>query len=123
MRKHKGIGPVILATLFGFAALAACSASRADVLQVEPSDIHSLSVEVGIGKNSSRGTEYYDWYDGGSPGARFALRYDYDPGGRWGAYIEASHDSQWLANWPFNDTKESSLDHIGIGVKFKLLSW
>ena len=78
-------------------------------------------LEVGAGKNSSRGTEWYGWHDGGGVGFYGSLRHEIPVHERVDLVLQYSHYSQWNVGPPFNDTAESSLDHIGGAVRFKVL--
>ena len=79
--------------------------------------------EVGMGYNDSffQSTERYMWEDAGSPGFYGSLRYelmlDRD---RLGVVAYYTHFSQWFAGPPFNSRGESSLDSIGIAVRWRL---
>lgn len=72
-------------------------------------------VEIGAGKNGNFTGSSVPWDDGGGVAAYFGLRYY----GKLGV-CQYSHYSQWEVGPPFNDAVESSLDHIGCALTFKI---
>lgn len=71
--------------------------------------------EIGAGMNRSFANEARPWDDAHTAGAKMAIRLE-----RKRMYCEYAHYSQWAQGWPSNDAAESSLDHIGCGVRFTL---
>ena len=74
----------------------------------------TTAFEIGAGSNNSFGNEGRPWQDSGA-GAKLAVRVE-----RKRMYCEYAHYSQWMKGWPFNNEAESSLDHIGCGLRFTL---
>jgi hypothetical protein len=72
--------------------------------------------EIGAGNNTNITPNNTPWNDGGGVGAYFSLRNQWDNG----LFIQWSHYSQYDVGAPFNYDPESSLDHFGIGMRFKL---
>lgn len=79
-------------------------------------------VELGAGHNDSlfQGSESLKWNNAGTVGFYGSLRQEWQAGYRTRGFCQYSHYSQWLAGPPFNDKAESSLDHVGCGVRFRL---
>jgi len=101
-----------LIALAALVALTGCSQ-----LNFLPGDTY---VEVGAGHNSSPGTESYDWYTGGGVGFYGAIRQEIPVHERVDLVLQYSHYSQWNVGPPFNDTAESSLDHVGGAVRWRI---
>jgi len=104
----KGIKPktffillMILFSIFMYADVFACESG--------------LHLEVGAGNNTNLTGSAVPWDDGGGMGAYLALRYETKR-----VVCHFSHYSQWDIGAPFNDTDESSLDHLGCAFRFKL---
>lgn len=79
--------------------------------------------EIGMGYSTSlfQQTEEYMWESGGSPGFYGAIRYEWMPvQDRLGVVFHYAHYSNWFTGPPFNNNPESSLDHIGVAVRWKL---
>jgi len=94
--------------------------ARADTPRILTGDVYA---EIGAGYSTSffQSNERYQWENGGSPGFYGSIRYelmlDRD---RLGVVVHYMHASNWFVGPPFNDDGESSLDHIGIAVRWKL---
>lgn len=92
----------------------------ADPVSIFDGDFYA---ELGAGYSTSffQDNDDYKWENGNSPGFYGSLRYelmlDRD---RLGVVLHYTHHSNWLVGPPFNDDAESSLDHIGIAVRWKL---
>lgn len=79
--------------------------------------------EIGIGYNGSlfAESEAHKWDNAGSPGFYGSLRQEFPlDRDRFSTFVQYTHYSQWLAGPPFNDDAESSLDHIGVGVRWRI---
>ena len=76
----------------------------------------STYFEIGAGKNGNLTGSSHEWYDNGGTGAYFAFRTEWDNG----FFVQYSHYSQYEVGQPFNDKGESSLDHIGFGLRIKI---
>lgn len=75
-----------------------------------------LYLTIGAGANKTLTTSSTEWDDGDSTGAFIAVSYRWN---RWDwcqCYISLNyaHLSQYETGPPFNDDKESSIDHIGV---------
>lgn len=92
------------------------------VLGTAKADDHQFWAEVGAGYNTSffQSTERYQWENAGSPAFFGRLSYEYYPIDRIAFVVQYAHVSQWMAGPPFNDKGESSLDHFGISVRWRL---
>lgn len=94
--------------------------ARADSPTIFDGDFYA---EVGAGYSTSlfQSNEDLRWQSGGSPGfygsVRYELMLDRD---RLGVVLHYTHHSNWFTGPPFNDDAESSLDHIGVAVRWKL---
>lgn len=76
--------------------------------------------EVGVHKSMNLTGCSVCWEDGDSPGAYFGLRYEQLLGGNTEWFAYATHLSNWTAGPPFNNDPESSVDTLGIGIRFNL---
>lgn len=77
--------------------------------------------ELGVGMNASLGNSAGEWDNCGSPGFYGGLRQEWDlDRDRFTTFAQYSHYSQYLCGPPFNDKAESSLDHIGVGIRWRL---
>ena len=79
--------------------------------------------EVGMGHNDNWfGGE--DWTDGGAGlfGATFEVGQEWDVPKNPNMKVKCRymHVSQWTVGPPWNDDLESSLDHVGCAVRYKL---
>jgi hypothetical protein len=77
-------------------------------------------IELGAGYNTSFMNDLRPWDNAGSPGFMGALSYEWrlDNGMVVGAYY--AHYSQWFSGPPFNDDAESSLDSMGVKIRWRL---
>ena len=78
-------------------------------------------VILGVGNNTSINGGSIPWEDAGGVGAVFELNYrerykntNFNYGARW------LHVSQYDKGPPFNDINESTLDHFGVYIEYKL---
>lgn len=77
--------------------------------------------EIGAGYNTSFFNEsVYQWENAGSPGFYGQLSYEFELAYGLSTGVYYVHASQWMAGPPFNDRAESSLDSVGVKVKFNL---
>lgn len=79
-----------------------------------------IYAEVGGGKNMSFTNNTHEWNDGGGTAFYGALRYERPITERIEFVGQYSHFSQWEVGPPFDNTAESSLDHVGVALRFKL---
>lgn len=107
---------IILYTVLFFALyLFAIGDIRAD-------DSSGLFITIGAGTNTQLfGGE--TWNDADSTGAFLSASYHWNPqawllGGR--PFVHLTHLSQFESGPPFNDEIESSVDHIGIAVSWRV---
>ena len=77
-------------------------------------------LEVGAGKNSSPGTVLYDWYDSGGIGCSIELRQEVPVHDRVAFALRYLHVSHCDVGPPFNDKPESTLDHVGATLRFRI---
>ncbi len=84
-----------------------------------------LSFEIGAGHNFSLANSNPDtrWKNADSLGFYGSLRYSRPLSERYTFVVQYSHYSQWSEGPPFNDAAESSLDHLGVAIRFRLLEW
>ena len=79
-----------------------------------------LSIQIGAGKNTNLTGASIPWDDAGGVGCSLNVRYTYPLtkrlflGGQW------FHLSQCDKGPPFNDTDESSVDHLGIFLEYRI---
>ena len=87
-------------------------------------DRHQVWAELGAGWNGSffQQVERYQWEDQSSPGFIGSLSYEFHPerNDRIVFVAQYVHVSQWFVGPPFNSRGESSLDHVGIAVRWRL---
>ena len=86
------------------------------VVSVHPVIASETYIEVGAGRNTNITAASIPWDDGGGTGAYFALRNEWEIG----VFIQWSHYSQYEVGAPYNSESESSLDHIGIGIRWQI---
>ena len=79
-------------------------------------------VEVGAGKNfhAFGHTEGLEWDDADAVGAHIAAGYTFHHNNKWSTSIHWTHVSQWNAGWPVNNKGESTVDHVGVKVRYEL---
>ena len=83
-----------------------------------------LSLEIGAGHNFSLANSGADaWNNADSTGFYGAIRYERKLSLNYTLVVHYMHVSQWLEGPPFNDKSESSLDHLGVAIKFNLMRW
>lgn len=76
--------------------------------------------ELGAGWNESFSSETYEWENADSPAFYGAIRQEWDITEKTAGLCQYAHHSQWFAGPPFNDDSESSLDHLGCALRFRL---
>jgi hypothetical protein len=72
--------------------------------------------EIGAGKNGNLLSCSKCWNDGGGVGAYIAIRNEWSNG----LFIQAAHYSQYDVGPPFNKEKESTFEHIGVGMRWRI---
>lgn len=79
-------------------------------------------VELGAGKNLNAFGHSYGlaWDDADAIGAHIAAGYTFHHNSKWSTSIHWTHTSQWNAGWPVNTASESTVDHIGVKVRYEL---
>ena len=79
-------------------------------------------MEVGVGHNDSYFNENNRWQQDDGPGFYGSIRQEFQSKRheRISGFLQYSHYSQWFAGPPFNDEAESSLDHLGAGLRFRV---
>lgn len=75
----------------------------------------SLMFEIGAGKNGQIFAERKSWEDQDGVAGYFAIRYE----GKYGV-CHYSHYSHWNVGPPRDTRFESSLDHIGCALRWKI---
>jgi hypothetical protein len=78
-------------------------------------------LEIGAGQNNNLTGCSICWDNGGGTGAYFALRYEEQITESITGFAQYSHYSQYEIGVPFNNKPESSLDHIGVGLRFRIM--
>ena len=78
----------------------------------------TFSLEIGAGFNTNIGGAAIPWDDGGGLGGYGRLAYEHDLGNSTVIY-HWIHLSQWNVGAPFNDKQESSVDHLGIALRWE----
>lgn len=73
-------------------------------------------IEVGAGQNTSF-FGHNKWDNGGSIGATLEVGKEWQWDDRTFTKCRWTHTSQWFVGPPFNNTPESSLDHIGCSLR------
>jgi hypothetical protein len=73
-------------------------------------------LEIGAGKNSNILGCSICWEDSGGVGAYLAIRNEWSNG----FFIQFTHYSQYDVGKPFNDKSEATLDHFGVGMRWKI---
>lgn len=90
---------------------------------IERANAGDWYAELGAGYSGSffAADPMYEWESGGSPGFYGSIRYEtmLVPN-QLGVVLHYTHHSNWFTGPPFNDNVESSLDHIGIAVRWRL---
>jgi hypothetical protein len=72
--------------------------------------------EIGAGKNGNLTACSICWNDGGGIGAYISIRNEWDNG----FFIQLTHFSQYNVGEPFNFEPESTLDHVGAGMRWRI---
>ncbi len=73
-------------------------------------------LEIGAGKNGNLAACSICWNDGGGIGAYISIRNEWKNG----FFINLTHFSQYNVGEPFNFDPESTLDHLGIGMRWQI---
>jgi hypothetical protein len=73
-------------------------------------------LEIGAGKNGNLTLCSICWHDGGGVGAYISIRNEWSNG----VFIQLSHFSQYDVGLPFDMRPESTLDHLGIGMRWQI---
>ncbi len=81
----------------------------------------AVYAELGAGKNMSVTNRVHEWEDSGGVGFYGALRYERPINEQFTFVGQYAHYSQWDVGPPWNNLPESSLDHVGVALRFKLL--
>ena len=79
-------------------------------------------VELGAGKNFNAfgHSPGLAWDDADAVGAHIAAGYTFHHNSKWSTSLHWTHTSQWTAGWPVNGDPESTVDHIGVKVRYEL---
>lgn len=77
--------------------------------------------EIGAGKNKSFNNSAMPWEDAGDIAFIGELGVEWEHSGHTQTNCKYLHVSQWFAGPPFNNEKESSLDHFGCAIKFRMI--
>lgn len=102
----------ILITLLALVVMQGCT--------LLPGDTY---VELGAGKNysfSHDSDSENKWQSGGGVAAYISARQEYQVSPRVTGFAQFTHISQWDQGWPVNDHAESTVDHFGVGLKFRI---
>ena len=79
--------------------------------------------ELGAGKNANvfGHSPGLAWDDAdGAIGAHIAAGYTFHHTDQWSTSIHWTHVSHWNAGWPIDHRAESTVDHIGVKVRYEL---
>tara|TARA_R110000851_G_C13000138_1_gene558219 strand:- start:580 stop:870 length:291 start_codon:yes stop_codon:yes gene_type:complete len=73
-------------------------------------------LEIGAGKNGNLLSCSICWHDGGGVAAYISIRNQWSNG----LFIHLTHFSQYDVGPPFNQRAESTIDHLGIGMRWRV---
>ncbi len=76
-------------------------------------------LELGVGGNTNITGASIPWENAGNAACVAELGYVHQINKRWWGKARILHLSQCFAGPPFNDKKESSVDHIGISLQYR----
>ena len=77
-----------------------------------------FSVTLGAGWNGNLTGASIPWNDGGGIGGYGQLAYEHELSDTSSLIAHWTHISQWDVGKPFNDDSESSVDHLGVAIKW-----
>ena len=77
------------------------------------------SVSLGAGWNGNLTGYSIPWDSADGVGAYLQIAHEWELSERTSVVAHWTHISQWDVGKPFNDLDESSVDHLGVAVKWK----
>lgn len=77
-------------------------------------------LEVGTGANLSFTNSTHEWESGGSPAFYGAVRQEWELTDGLSTFLQYQHHSNIFTGPPFDEKGESSLDHIGAAVRWRV---
>lgn len=76
------------------------------------------SITIGAGWNGNLSGSSVPWDNADAVGAYFQLAHEWGLGDNASVLAHWTHISQYDAGKPFNDRPESSVDHLGVAIKW-----